>query len=195
MLKKPKTWWSISIVTLFITGMATSYSYMAEYLKETVHLDGKTVSLALLLFGAAGVFGNIVLGRLLTKSIAATVWGFFAGLIIVQGLLFLSGAAFFASLALTTIWGFIHTGGFLLGQTLITNSAPEAPEFSSSIFVSAGNLGFSLGSLLGGLALETVGIDKLPLVSIAVLLVASLAYFLRTSSSIGRHKQPMNNTF
>jgi predicted MFS family arabinose efflux permease len=178
-LKKAKTWWSIGVVTLFITGMATSYSYMAEYLKETVKMDGRTVSLALLLFGAAGVFGNILLGRLLTKSIGSAVWSFFTGLIIVQGLLYISGAHLYTSLVLTAIWGFIHTGGFLLGQTLITHSSPEAPEFSSSIFVSTGNLGFSLGSIFGGLALEAIGVNNLPLVSITVLLVAAAAYLLQ----------------
>ncbi len=181
-LKRSTTWWSIATVTLIITAMSTSYSYMAEYLKETVHMDGKTISLTLLLFGAAGVFGNILLGRLLSKSIPKSVWGFLAGLILVQGLLYLSGANFYSSLILSVLWGFVHTGGFLLGQTLITHSAPEAPEFSSSIFVSTGNLGFSIGSLAGGLALDAIGVDKLPLVSIGVLIAAAIIYQFTTKN-------------
>jgi DHA1 family inner membrane transport protein len=176
-LKKAETRWNILIVTLIISGMSASYSYMAEYLKEVAHMDAKTVSVLLLLFGIAGVFGNLLLGRLLSWHINRTVWGFFAGLMIVQALLFLAGTHVFV---LVVLWGFVHTGGFLLGQTLITRSAPEAPEFSSSLFVSAGNLGFSIGSITGGLVIEGMGVASLPLISIGILGSAAIL-FISTS--------------
>ncbi len=178
-LKKAKTWWSIGIVTFIISGMTVSYGYMVEYLKEVVHMDGRNISLTLLLFGTAGVFGNLLLGRLLSRNIGLTVWGFLAGLILIQTALFLATDHFYPAMTLAVIWGFIHTGGFLLGQTLITASSPEAPEFSSSLFVSTGNLGFSLGSLAGGIAIEVVGVEKLPLISIGVLVLAAMGFKLQ----------------
>ena len=178
-LKNTKTIWSIIITVLIITGMSASYGYMAQYLKEEIYMDGQTISLMMLLFGLAGVAGNLVVGRLLSKNLKRTVLSFLAALIIVQVLLSLFTYNFMAASVLIVIWGFIHTGGFLLGQTLITNSAPKAAEFASSIFVSAGNLGFAIGPILGGAALEVSGTVILPMVSIVILAFAALAFIIQ----------------
>jgi DHA1 family inner membrane transport protein len=178
-LKKKQTWWSIITTILIITGMTVSYGYMAEYLKNVVGLDGRMISIAMLLFGIAGVFGNLLIGHLLTQNKVRTVWLFLAGLILVQVVIYFAGGWFYPALALMVLWGFIHTGGFLLGQTLITRSAPEAPEFSSSIFVSAGNTGFAIGSFAGGVAIDAFGISVLPLASISVLIVAAIWFLVQ----------------
>lgn len=192
-LKKGATWWNAGITLLIIASMSVGYSYMAEYLKEVVKMGGRMISLTLLLFGTAGVFGNLLTGRLLSKNISFTVWIFLAGLTIIQGLLFLAEANFNQALILTIIWGFIHTGGFLLGQTLITNAAPEAPEFASSIFISVGNWGFSLGAMIGGIGIAQLGVGKLPVISILLLLVAVIVFAIReksygSSGSVKQHK-------
>ncbi|MFY0255486.1 MFS transporter [Chitinophaga sp. 30R24] len=182
-LKQAKIWWNIATATLIIAGMSTSYGYMAEYLKEIIHMDGKAISLTMFLFGAAGVIGNLLVGRLLSRDMKRTVFTFFAALMIIQALLFVVSGYYYAAFLVTIVWGLIHTGGFLLGQTLITSAAPEAPEFGSSIFVSAGNLGFSLGSIIGGAAIDLVGVAKLPVISIGVLLVALLINVISHTSS------------
>lgn len=182
-LKKKKTWWSIITTILIITGMTVSYGYMADYLKNVVLMNGKMISIAMLLFGGAGVFGNLLIGHLLSQNRIRTVWFFLGGLIMVQAILFVVAKQFYPAFASVVIWGFIHTGGFLLGQTLITSSAPEAPEFASSIFVSAGNTGFAAGSFAGGVAINTFGVQALPLASIAVLLAAALWFLVQQKLS------------
>jgi DHA1 family inner membrane transport protein len=185
-LKKARVWWNIIIVTVFMAGISVSYGYMAEYLKEVIHMEGQAISITMFLFGFAGVFGNILMGRLLTKNMIRTTWEFFAGIIIVQGILYFISDQFYPAALVVLIWGFIMTSAYLLGQTLISSSAPEAPEFSSSLFVSAGNLGFAIGPFIGGMAIESLGVEKLPLVSIAVLLVAAAGFFIYRLNAAGK---------
>lgn len=177
-LKNSKTIWSIVITVLIITGMSASYGYMAEYLKEEIHMNGKTISIMMFLFGLAGVAGNLIVGRLLSKNITRTVLGFIFSLIAVQALLSMFTGSFMISGVLIVLWGFIHTAGFLLGQTLITSSASGAQEFASSIFVSAGNLGFAIGPIAGGIALAEIGTSSLPVVSISILSLAALGFII-----------------
>ena len=74
--------------------------------------------------------------------------------------------------AIVGIWGFIHTGGFLIGQTRSTSEAPEAPELAASLMVSLGNAGVTLGTFLGGLVITHFGIHQVIFISILLLLVA-----------------------
>lgn len=178
-LKKGKVWWNILVVTVFMAGISVSYGYLAEYLKAVIKMDGKTISIMMFLFGLAGVFGNILMGRMLTKSIAGSTWKFFVGIIGIQAVVYLISSFYIPVSIAIIVWGFIMTTAYLLGQTLISHSATEAPEFASSLFVSAGNMGFAIGPLIGGMVLEQVGAATLPLASIMVIAVAVLAFLLQ----------------
>jgi predicted MFS family arabinose efflux permease len=89
-------------------------------------------------------------------------------------LAYLFGGLFIPMTAIIGIWGFIHTGGFLIGQTRSTSEAPEAPELAASLMVSFGNAGVTLGTFLGGLVITRFGIHEVIWISI-LLLAAALA--------------------
>jgi predicted MFS family arabinose efflux permease len=61
---------------------------------------------------------------------------------------------------IVAIWGFLHTPCFLTGQVYMISFAPEAPEFANSLAISFGNLGISVGTLLGGLVFEQYGVHN-----------------------------------
>ena len=82
------------------------------------------------------------------------------------------GGVFIPMTAIIGIWGFIHTGGFLIGQTRSTSEAPEAPELAASLMVSFGNAGVTLGTFLGGLIITRFGIHEVIWISIGLLVVA-----------------------
>jgi len=177
-LKNSKIWWNITIVTVFMAGMSVSYGYMAEYLKEVVQMSGQAISLTMFLFGTAGVFGNLLMGRMLSKNMIRSVWQFLTGIMLVQVILYFVSNIYYPAAAVTLIWGFVMTSGYLLGQTLITSAAPKAPEFASSLFVSSGNMGFAIGPVIGGIAIESIGVSYLPLVSVAIIGIAAFMFFL-----------------
>ena len=53
------------------------------------------------------------------------------------------------------IWGIVHAGGLIVGQTWLIIEAREAPEFGNSLFVSFSNLGITLEQLLEAGSFQT----------------------------------------
>jgi DHA1 family inner membrane transport protein len=173
-LRKGQMWVNLVATMIMIAGIFATYSYLAEYLGKISRMNGKEISLMLLLFGTTGIAGNWITGLALSKNVMLTTRFFLLSLIGVHVLAYLFGGLFIPMTAIIGIWGFIHTGGFLIGQTRSTSEAPEAPELAASLMVSFGNAGVTLGTFLGGIIIASYGVHEVIWISI-LLLVASLA--------------------
>lgn len=171
-LKKGQMWVNLVATMIMIAGIFATYSFLAEYLGKISSMDGTEISLMLLLFGATGIAGNWVTGIALSKNVMLTTRFFLLSLVGVHVLAYLFGGLFIPMTAIVGIWGFIHTGGFLIGQTRSTSEAPEAPELAASLMVSFGNAGVTLGTFLGGLVITHFGVHQVIFISILLLLVA-----------------------
>jgi predicted MFS family arabinose efflux permease len=135
-------------------------------------MDGKQISLQLLLFGATGVLGNWLSGIALSKNVMMTTRLFLIALAIVHVLAFAFGGLFVPVTAIISVWGVIHTGGFMIAQTRIANEAPEAPELATSLMVSFANAGLALGAFLGGVVITRFGIHNVIWISVVLLMTA-----------------------
>ncbi|HKO82268.1 MAG TPA: MFS transporter, partial [Chitinophagaceae bacterium] len=171
-LRNPRLWLNLVATTIMVAGMFSTYGYLAEYLSQVSKMNGKQISLLLLLFGATGVLGNWVSGIALSKNVMLTARVFLIALVTVHVLAYLFGGLFIPVTAIVFVWGFIHTGGFMIAQTRIAAEAPEAPELATSLTVSFGNAGLALGTFLGGVVINSFGVHNVIWVSILLLLVA-----------------------
>lgn len=171
-LKKGQMWVNLVATMIMIAGIFATYSFLAEYLGKISSMNGTEISLMLLLFGATGIAGNWVTGIALSKNVMLTTRFFLLSLIGVHVLAYIFGGLFIPMAAIVGIWGFIHTGGFLIGQTRSTSEAPEAPELAASLMVSFGNAGVTLGTFLGGVVITHFGIHHVIWISILLLVVA-----------------------
>ncbi|OQP68444.1 MFS transporter [Niastella populi] len=171
-LKKGQMWVNLVATMIMIAGIFATYSFLAEYLGKISSMDGTQISIMLLLFGATGIAGNWVTGIALSKNVMLTTRFFLLSLVGIHLLAYTFGGLFIPMTAIVGIWGFIHTGGFLIGQTRSTSEAPEAPELAASLMVSFGNAGVSLGTFLGGLVIKSFGVHHVIWISILLLLVA-----------------------
>lgn len=189
-LKKGQMWVNLVATMIMIAGIFATYSFLAEYLGKISSMNGTEISLMLLLFGATGIAGNWVTGIALSKNVMLTTRFFLLSLVGVHVLAYVFGGLFIPMTAIVGIWGFIHTGGFLIGQTRSTSEAPEAPELAASLMVSFGNAGVTLGTFLGGLVITHFGIHQVIFISILLLLVAlALTYVFvgrRPAAATGR---------
>jgi DHA1 family inner membrane transport protein len=171
-LKKGQMWVNLVATMVMIAGIFATYSFLAEYLGKISNMNGTEISLMLLLFGATGIAGNWVTGIALSKNVMLTTRFFLLSLVGVHVLAYTFGGLFIPMTAIVGIWGFIHTGGFLIGQTRSTSEAPEAPELAASLMVSFGNAGVTLGTFLGGIVITHFGVHQVIFISILLLLVA-----------------------
>lgn len=158
-LRKPALWLNILATVLVFTAMFSVYSYAAEYLKTETRMDATSISMVLVIFGIGGVSGNLLAGRLLGRNMTATVALYPASLALAYLVLHLGDSSDLGSMAvIAVLWGATHTSGMLVSQVWLTSVASEAPEFATSLFVSAGNGGVVLGTALGGVFINMFGV-------------------------------------
>ncbi|SHF26290.1 Predicted arabinose efflux permease, MFS family [Pedobacter caeni] len=179
-LKKPAFITTALFSFLMIGAIFSTYSYFADYLSKVNGMEEKTISLMLLLFGLTGIAGNFIAGKLLTKHITGTTLIFLCGLIAVSVLLYFSGPMSALTVLLIAVWGFLQTPCFLTAQAYMIEMAPEAPEFANSISISFGNLGISVGTIIGGLSIASNGVQSTPLVMLAFAGAALMMMFVKS---------------
>ncbi|WP_299095471.1 MFS transporter [uncultured Metabacillus sp.] len=188
-LKKPIIWVSIVAVILLNASVFGVYSYIAEYLETVTQMSPNTISLTLFVFGGANIIGNIVAGRILTNSPIKSILTFPLLLSVVYILLFFTGEITVPVVIITFLWG-ILAGGIManINQYLISSSAPEAPDFANGLFISACNVGTTVGSAAGGLLISQMGTPYVVLVGI-LSLILSLAFILLRNNMFNASRQ------
>jgi DHA1 family inner membrane transport protein len=177
-LRKGQLWVNLFATLIMIAGMFSTYGYLAEYLGKISQMNGTQISLMLLLFGGTGFVGNWVVGILLSKNVLLTTRLFLLALTGAHILAYAFGGVFALMTIIIGVWGFIHTAGFLIGNTRTTGEAPEAPELAASLMVSFGNAGVTLGTFLGGFIITRYGIQQVIWISIVLLLVSLALTFV-----------------
>lgn len=166
-IKRPVLWISIVTVILLNASVFGVYSYLTEYLGTVTKMSLNATSLTLFIFGGANMIGNIIAGRLLTHSAAKAVFVFPLLLVAVYILIFFTGQLAVAMAITTILWG-ILAGGIManINQYLIMSAAPQAPDFANGIFISACNIGTTVGTAVGGIFISQMGTPYLILVGI-----------------------------
>lgn len=157
-LRKPAVWLAVAMTVCVFGAMFSVYSYAAEYLARETGLNGEAISALLVVFGVGGVLGNLLAGRWLGRNLARMVVLYPVVLAVAYGVLLVFGSASLAVLLpVCLLWGAAHTSGLIVSQVWLTSAAPEAPEFATSLYISAANLGVVFGSTLGGAFITCAG--------------------------------------
>lgn len=178
-LKSPQLWLNLISTICTLAAMFSSYTYLTAYLEQITKMDGAQISIMLLLFGGMGTLGNWLMGLALNRNVLLTARLFSASLIIVQVLAYYLGGIFTPMVVIVSLWGMIHTGGFLVSNIRTTQSVPHhALEFVNSLLTSSFNIGISLGAFLGGVISAYYGVHYVLWVSILLLAVTFAMSFV-----------------
>ena len=166
----PWWWWIIQLGfwPLLLTGLLGGFSPM---------LAAGAFLLLLLVYGASVAFGNIWGGRLADRlGPIPALRRLFAGLALV--LLLLTVTAHSAWLAALTvlIWGAFAFGNVPALQVRVVQQAeryaPAAVDVASGLNIAAFNIGIALGSVVGGLTVEHLGLIHTPWIGALIVLLA-----------------------
>ena len=176
LLRRPALRSALLVMLLLYVGQFAVYPYLAPVLRQFTGLSSVGVTLLLLVFGAAGLLGNALGGRL------TDVWSgprtLLLGLFLTAAALLLFplliGHVWGAALALTA-WGVGTLATNPPQQSRVVELAPEGPGVALALNAGALYLGQALGSSLGGLFAGTHLLWLGPLGGAAVLLAALLA--------------------
>ena len=170
-------------------GAFTAFTFLAPILQDVSGFSPSTVSMILLVYGVSVAIGNIWGGKLADRHGAVPALKIlFGGLALI--LLTLSFTAYSPVLVVLTvlIWGAFAFGNVPGLQVLVVQQAerhvPQSIDVASGLNIAAFNIGIALGSIIGGLTVEHLGLMHTPWVgAVIVLLALGLTYLAERQSN------------
>ena len=171
-LRDPLLVGHVLLSTLLFTGMFTAYTYLADLLERLAGFDGSWIGWTLMAFGAVGLIGNTIGGRLVDRNPIGASLLFSAPMAL--GLLAVVPAIrspWGLTVALT-VWGVTQAALFIVSHVRVMKAAPGASAFAASLNISGANLGIGVGALIGGRVIDAVGVGALGYAAAAIVAVA-----------------------
>lgn len=158
LLRVPRARVGLIAAAFLFAAQFAAYTYIAPYLQQLVGVGPDTITLALLVFGVAGIVGNFAAGFTLGRSVLGTIGSakfVLAGAVVLLPLLAHSVVGVFA---LLVVWGLVW-GALPLGmQTWMSSASPSGSETGLALFVTTIQLAIAAGSVLGGAAVSSFGL-------------------------------------
>jgi len=187
-LRDPVVAGHVLLSVLVFAGMFTPYTYLADMLERLAGFNGQLVGWTLMAFGAVGLIGNAVGGRIVDRSPLGASLLF--NVVMAVGMLVLAPAISmqWALPAALAAWGIAQAGLFVVSHTRVMKSAPQAAAFAASLNISGANLGIGLGAIAGGRVIDTIGIERLGVAGAGILAIALVLTLMLMAAERGSRR-------
>jgi len=182
-LRNPLMIGHVLLSVLVFSGMFTAYTYLADMLERLAGFDGALVGWCLMGFGAVGLIGNSLGGRMVDRHplIASLV---FCSVMVIGMVAVVPSIHTPVALVLAlAVWGITQAALFLVSHVRLMKTAPHAPAFAASLNIAGGNLGIGIGAIVGGRVIDHLGLGNLGFVAAAIIVVAILLALLLMTSA------------
>jgi DHA1 family inner membrane transport protein len=167
-LKEPRFIAHIGLSILAFTAMFTAYTYLADILERIAGIAPAQVGWWLMGFGAMGMLGNHLGGKLVDRNPLGAMVLF----------LVILGAAMLAAIPLAlhhgwlavslAAWGIAYTALFPICQVRVMLAGEKAQALAAAMNISAANAGIGLGAIGGGLGIQHFGLPSLTIIAAAI---------------------------
>ena len=175
-------------------GTFVTFTFLASILEQVTGFVSSSVSLILVLYGAAIAVGNLAGGRIADRNPVRALIGLFA----LQAIVLF----FFTFTAVSPLWTLVTLAalGFLSFANvpglqiyvveLAKQHRPGAVDVASALNIAAFNLGIAFGAWVGGLVVSSpLGLGATPW--IGAILVAVALVLTIWSGALDRHPEPV----
>ena len=169
---------AFAITALGYGGTFVAFTYLAPLLEDVTGFSAKFVSVILLVYGVAVAIGNMIGGKASDKNpLKALFWMFVLQAIILFVMTF---ALPFKVAGIITIFfmglfAFMNVPGL---QVLVVNLAekyvPSAVNVASALNIAAFNVGIAIGSFVGGVIVDSIGLIHTPWIG-GIMVVGAVA--------------------
>ncbi|MBF57041.1 MFS transporter [Halomonas sp. FeN2] len=138
------------LTTAFVVvGHFAAYTFISPILQEISGISQRHVSSLLLLYGAAGIMGNIAAGMFAGRHPYRAVLAIPSLLLIVVAVFPLLGVQPSSGVMLLMMWGAVFGSVSVSIQTWIIRTAPNT-EAATALMAFTFNMSIGLGAMLGG---------------------------------------------
>ncbi|MFJ2318694.1 sugar transporter [Pseudomonas sp. NPDC087817] len=178
------------LTAMVVTAHFTAYSYIEPFVEVVAGMSSDAVTLILLLFGGAGIFGSLLFSwlhrynphRFLVICVMLLV-------VCLAFLLPLNGKVSYLG-ALSVFWGMAIMGFGLALQSRVLVLAPDATDVAMALFSGIYNIGIGGGALLGSwvggqIGFAYIGISGGVLAGLALMIYSLTIYRLTSARSPG----------
>jgi len=175
---------ALIVTCLIVTAHFATYTYVTPFLRGVVRPE--LIGLFLLVYGAAGLVGNLIASTAAARNLTAT-FAACAGLIAVATLLMpVVGRSTPGALVLLVVWGLGYGGVPVCSMSMFAKATPGSREAATVWFTSSFQAVLSTGALLGGLVVDAWSVSAVMVCGgvCAALTVGVLLWF-RTQEEVG----------
>ncbi len=175
------------ITCLSYGGAFIAFTYLSEILQKVTGFSVSTVSMVLILYGAAVTMGNIYCAKYAgRKGAIKAMVVMFAVLTVILALIEPVAANPYLMVPLIMVWGAMAFGSIPVLQLYVVQQAekhaPRSVDAASGMNISAFNAGIALGAWLGGIVVANYGLlatgsAAAVVVAFSILLVLLSGYF------------------
>lgn len=159
-------------------GTFVAFTYLTPLLHDVTGISSGMINIILIIYGVAVAFGNSVGGKLANKNpLRALFWMFIVQAAVLILLTFLAPfkLAGVIGVILMGLLGFMNVPGLQLYVVQLAEKyVPSAVDVASAINIAAFNVGIAIGSIVGGVVIDSMGLVHTPWVGALMVLVAIL---------------------
>jgi MFS transporter, DHA1 family, inner membrane transport protein len=163
------------VTAVTASGQFTTFAYIAPFTAAMLGNVASSLPIALLLFGVAGVAGNLVAARSIATrgasfNVQVSLTAIFAGLVVMA----VAGSSWPGYAVAALLWG----GGLFANnssqQARLAAASPELAGVSIALNTSMMYLGQAVGTLVGASVISSAAISRLPIAGAGLLVIAML---------------------
>ncbi|MEV6338591.1 MFS transporter [Nocardia vinacea] len=145
----------IALLATFFVVIAQfgTYTYVTPFLERVTEVSAGTITVLLLIYGVAGIAGNVLGGILLGRprlALGSAASAMAAAMLLLP----LLGRWESGAIALLIVWGIGYGGVPVVLQTWFADALPDAPEVASVLFTASFQATFCVGALAGGVIVD-----------------------------------------
>ena len=169
-LKHPALIAILLVTAASASGQFTTFAYIAPFICFLLDSSPNTLSLALIMFGAAGIVGNIWASRRIGRAgaasnVAMSLMSMCVGMVVLAA----AGSWLIAFVVGTLAWGAGIFANNSSQQARLVMASPELSGASIALNTSMIYLGQAVGTTVGGAVIASAGYRWLPVCGAVVL--------------------------
>ena len=149
-LRRPGVAVGMICAMLVFSGHFAFFTYLRPFLEFTTGAGIATISSVLLGFGVASLFGTLLAGFMLERSLRATLAAMPLVMAIFAVSLVTSNSTPSIDLALITLWGLAFGAVPVAWSTWLTRTIPDEAESAGGLLVAAVQVAIMIGAAGGG---------------------------------------------
>jgi predicted MFS family arabinose efflux permease len=157
------------VCVVVVTGHFAAYTYITALVQRDAGLSGLALSAVLFGYGAAGIGGIVLAGRITDRRPRLTTVACVAGVVVaLAALASVAHGSAAGTVAAVAVWGGSFTALPVVLQAAVMRVAPRSADTASALYVVAFQIGIGGGALAGSLLVNAGLLSVLPLVAVAL---------------------------